>query len=426
MSTNIYIAVVVLADMSPARPVLVSLLVVTVVLASFASTPAAANSCADSKARSIQSHGGNLWVLESTARNASGVVYEFDDQKEQLSRHELGAEINRTEPDVEHQYELRFSSFAPATNGGWWLLAEGGSVYRFTERWNYTGQSDSIGGYDNYDLARTAEGWWVLRRGGLVQFDQNWTKTKSHNTGQFTGFPTLGLYGEDDRLWLVDSESRPASGGAVTRLSVTGSGEDTTVTRDRSWQFDWEVDRVWDLVRTENGQWAVVEGDGGVAEYTGYWQFTGQKQEVTNAIGYCGITFAPMVTFVVFGIVALVSVIGLAALMIRHRSGTEKEAVGLLSTGLGWFASVLFGFHALPSPGARIYWMPDAVLVAGLLAIPVFTIGTLRGLSVHDLEELTLRRCFDAIREDRRATAKLSILVVLAHSPILFVAWALL
>lgn len=399
----------------------------TALLVATLPAPAAAFNCVDTRVQSLERAEGRTHVLQDGVRGGSGAVYVYGAGGQLTDRHLIGPEINRTEPDVTDQYELEVTAVEPGPEGGWWVLTRDGRVFRFDAGWNYTGRSRSLAGPSAYDLEQTPRGWWLLDDDGVRRFDSDWTAAERYDTTAHTGHPALGLHAAGDRLWILDAGEQFGSGGTVARFSVTGGAADPSLSFDRSRNLDWETADVVDLARAgDGGDWLVVEDDGGLARYTDYWQFTGAKREVTDAVGNCASVFGPVATAAFFAGVGIVSLIGLAGLVFRSGLTRGRKAIATATVGWSWLAIPVFWFHVLPAPAAAVYLLPDAVQATAFVGSLGGALFVFRGLDDYGAGELTPRRCAGAVQRHPAATLREGLLLATASLPLLVLTAAIL
>ena len=299
---------------------------------------------------------GGWWVLERSLQSQEGVVHHYSDSwKRTGERHRI-----RTAG----KYGGSPTDVAPANGGGWWAFGAGGSVYRFSENWTYTGDSRVLS-HPYYDgnlsggagLTRTTDGgWWVAGDRDLFRYTGNWTFANSSVkvvTGVSSGYPVAVGYGFEGSLWVLEGYT----GTGVSRYPLTEDGSRIAPGSTRTVDADAGrlllgqhsggfgihsvVDTPVDIARAGDGWW-VVDADGQVHRFDRYWRYTG----VTHPVGsddaegtYPADFVSPLILFVplVTGVIWLLPAMTIGAGVLWHGGANGRNSLFAGATGAAAF-----------------------------------------------------------------------------------------
>ena len=398
--------------------------VVLVLILGISIAPASANSCSRRDAQSIQYHDGSWWILVSHGQDNAGVIHQFSEEWESVQTYQIGPTVNRTEPNETSQWGIYFTSMVPAEDDGWWVLRERGTIYGFDDEWEFTGESVELSGagISAYDIARVDNSSWALSRNGVFWHGENWDSAEKTTVKSHTNFPTLGLAEHDGNLFAIDSSSGMLYGGTVHRFAVDSAPKTQF---DRSIRLGWETEKPRDVAISDDGRWVILEQDGGIVEYTNYWQHTGNSREVTDAIGYCGLSMAPLLYLPVGFLFLLIMTLGIGVLVKLEGSNPTVLVTYLVTNFIGLMLALSLLEYSLPDPLSLVFLLPDPLISGGIFGYLLLLLGVIGSLKDGTApRRIGLSSIVNGIRAP--GTAKNVILLCFYQFPLLVTAIAFL
>lgn len=354
--------------------------VALVVVALQFTAPADATGCASAEPTELRYDGGN-WLAFRVGGCTEG-LHAYDGNWQNRTELHLSRQVNET-----YRYP-EFVTFT-ADSDGWWFVSEEGRAYRFSEELQYQNQTVTLP-VDRYSYLMDAEvdgtgRWWMTNRSGtrVYDSDENETIRTFDRSGK-------NLVVQDQHVWILTDRRK---GGVVHEFAVREHDGRPTLREHGTYELGPEVFHPSVLTRGPDGKWWVYSAHRRAFVYDRNWRYAGRGDSLGSPL-HGAFLLSPAL---------IVSLLGFCFLALATwRYDLPEELLPNYFGGATFTALLAISVREslLPSALSVVYWPPDPVVAVLLL-----------GPTVGGILLLERRSWFRVL------------LVVLANTPLLVVAW---